>query len=119
MPACSRPCIRLLRQQRDDARVAVEGAVADHAAAAVVEVEHRREAEVDAAGAQLGAEHVAGGGGGSIARMAPVPRAAAVVHPHLAERAHRRQVREAVGAKALHAAAFVVDADQQVGRGST
>ena len=31
---------------------------------AVVEVEHRREAEVDAAGAQLGAEHVAGGGGG-------------------------------------------------------
>ena len=53
-----------LGQQRDDARVAVEGAVADHAAAAVVEVEHRREAEVDAAGAQLGAEHVAGGGGG-------------------------------------------------------
>ena len=44
----------------DDARIAVEGAVADHAAAAVVEVEHRREAEVDAAGAQLGAEHVAG-----------------------------------------------------------
>jgi hypothetical protein len=32
-----------------------------------------------------------------------------------AQRAHRRQVGEAVGAKALHAPAFVVDADQQVG----
>ena len=60
-----------LGEHRDDARVAVEGAVADHAAAAVVEVEHRREAEVDAAGAQLGAEHVAGGGGGLGARIAP------------------------------------------------
>ena len=94
----------------------MEGAVADDAAAAVVEVEHRREAEVDAAGAQLGAEHVAGGarrlegahGAGAAAGVA-------VVHPHLAERAHRRQRREAVAAKALDAAAFVVDADEQVG----
>jgi hypothetical protein len=38
-----------------------------------------------------------------------------VAHPQFAQRAHRRQVREAVGAKALHAAAFVVDANQQVG----
>ena len=108
MPARSRPCIRLLASIADDTRVAVEGAVADDAAGAVVEVEHRREAEVDAAGAQFGAEHVAGGGGG-------VGGAQRVVHPQFAQGAHRRQVREAVGAEALHAAAFVVDADQHVG----
>jgi hypothetical protein len=40
--------------------------------------------------------------------------ALAVIHPHLAQRAHGRQVGEAIGAKTLHAAAFVVHADQQV-----
>ena len=66
------------------------------------------------------AEHVAGGARRlDRAHRAGAAAAGAVVHPHLAERAHRRQVREAVGAKALHAAALVVDADQQVGRGST
>ena len=105
-----------LRQQRDDARIAMERAIADHAARAVVEVEHRREAEVDAAGAQLGAEHMAG----SARRLERAHRAGAaaagtVVHPHLAEHAHRRQRGEAVGAEALHAAALVVDADEQVG----
>ncbi len=74
----------------------------------MVEVEHRREAEVDAAGAQLGAEHVAGGCGG-------IGGGQRILHPHLAKHAHRRQVREAVGAEALHAPAFVVDADEQVG----
>ena len=94
----------------------MERAVADHSARAVVEVEHRREAEVDAAGAQLGAEHVAGG-----ARRLERPHragagaAAAVVHPHRAEAPHRRQRREAVAAEALDAAALVVDADEQVG----
>jgi len=38
--------------------------VADHRAFAVVEVEHRREAEVDAVGTQLGRQDVAAGGGG-------------------------------------------------------
>ena len=80
------------REHRDDARIAVEGAVADHAAAAVVEVEHRREAEVDAAGAQLGGEHVAGRARRlERAHRAGAAAAAAVVHPHLAEHAHRRQ----------------------------
>ena len=36
------------------------------------------------------------------------------MHPELAQSAHRRQVGETVGAKALHAPAFVVHADQQV-----
>ena len=104
------------RQHRDDARIAVEGAVADHAAAAVVEVEHRREAQVDAAGAQLGGEHVAGRPRRfERAHGAGAGTAVAVVHPHLAEDAHRRQRREAVAAEALDAAALVVDADEQVG----
>jgi hypothetical protein len=84
----------------------------------MVEVENRREAEVDAAGAQLGAEHVASGA----RRVQRTHRAyastraagAAVVHPELAEHAHRRQVGEAVAAKALDATAFVIDADEQV-----
>ena len=93
----------------------MEGAVADDAAAAMVEVEHRREAEVDAAGAQLGGEHVAGRPRGfERAHGAAAGAAVAVVHPHLAEHAHRRQRREAVAAKALHPAALVVDANEQV-----
>ena len=52
----------------------------------------------------------------SVAAIAPSPAGArAVVHPAPAVGVHRRQVREAVGAKALHAAAFMVDAHQQVG----
>jgi hypothetical protein len=38
-----------------------------------------------------------------------------VLHPQLAQHLHGRQVGEAVGAKALHAPAFMVHADQQVG----
>ena len=48
---------------------------------AVVEVEHRREAEVDAAGAQLGGEHVAGGGGrleARASRRAAAPRPSSI-----------------------------------------
>jgi hypothetical protein len=51
---------------------------------------------------------MAAGGGG-------VGGGQGVAHPQLAQRAHRRQVREAVAAKALHPAAFVVDADQHIG----
>ncbi len=96
-----------LGQHRDDARIAVEGAVADHAAAAEIEIEHRRETQVDAAGAQLGAEHMADCG----CRIGGIE---CVDHPALAEHAHRRQVREAVAAEALHPATLVVDAHQHV-----
>jgi len=94
-------------QQRDDARVASKGAVANHAAFAVVEVQHRREAEVYAAGTQLGAQHVTAGGGG-------VGGGELVLDPALAQRAHGRQLGKAIAAKALHAPAFMVHADQEV-----
>ena len=96
----------------------MESTVADHAAFAPVEVQHGREREVDAAGAQFAAQHIAGGR----RRIHGIQRTAAfallgalpVIHPHAAEGAHGRQVGEAVAAKALHAPAFVVHADQQV-----
>jgi hypothetical protein len=65
-------------------RVAVKGSVSDHAAATVVEVEHGCEAEVDAAGPQLGRQHQADGGGG-------VGGEQRVLHPQLAQLSHRRQ----------------------------
>ncbi len=73
----------------------------------VVEVQHRREAEVHAAGAQLGAQHIAAGGGGVGGRQL-------VLDPEFTQRPHGRQVGEAVRFEALHAAAFMVDANQQV-----
>ena len=97
-----------LGEHRHHPRIAVEGAVADHLAALVVEVDHRRVAQIDAAGAKLGAEHIAG-------RQARVDGAHRVLHPQLAELSHRREVGETVGAKALHPAALVVDGDQQIG----
>ncbi len=42
----------------------------------------------------------------------PPMRAHGVLHPQIAQGTHRRQVGEAVCAKALHAPAFVVDANQ-------
>ena len=103
-------------QQAGDARVAVEGAVTDDAARAMIEVEDGGEAEIYAAGTQLCAEHITrcrrcvGGAHGTAAL-----HSFAVIHPHLAQRPHRRQVGEAVGAKTLHPAAFMVHTDQQVG----
>ena len=99
-----------LRKDGNDARVTMERAVADDVAAAVVEVEHRREAEVDSARAQLGAEHVTGGTRRlDRAHCAAAARAVRIVHPHLAEGAHRCDRSEAVAAEALDAAAFVVE----------
>ena len=105
-----------LGQQRSYTRVAVEGAVANHPTFAMVQVEHRGEAEIHAAGAQLGTQHITrsrSGIGGT--QRAAAGAALAILHPHLAQGAHGGQVGEAVGAKALHAAAFVVHANQQVG----
>jgi len=81
----------------------------------MVEVEHGREGKVHAAGAQFAGEHIARRRGrvGGGERAAALPRFA-VLHPQLAKGAHGRQLGEAVAAKALHAPAFVVHADQQV-----
>ena len=92
-------------ERADGVGVEMQRAVADHAASAVVEVEHRREAEVDAVRAELGADDVRRGAR-RLLRQVPV----AVPEP--AELAHRRDAAEAV-AEALHPAAFMVDADRQ------
>ena len=103
------------RQQADHARVAAEGTVADHAAGAKIQVQHRGEAQINTASAQLGAQHVAAGGGRVTgAHGAAALPALAVLQPHLTQRPHRRQMGEAIRLKALHPAALVVDADQQV-----
>lgn len=101
------PVVQALREQRDDARVAMERAIADHLRMPVVEIEHGREAHVDPAGAQLGGQDVADRGG-------DLGREQHVAIPQIAEPAHRRQHREAVGAEPLDAAAFVIDRDQDV-----
>jgi hypothetical protein len=92
-------------ERRHRGRIAMEGAVADDFAGAVVEIEHRREAEIDAASAQLGGQHIARG-------RCRVQGARGIAVPQRADRAHRRQHGKSM-AEALHAATFVVDGDQQ------
>ena len=86
---------RVVRHERGGR---AETAVSDHARAAVVDVEHGGEGHVDPRHAQFVREHDARG---AIARGDVRTRC---------EFAHRRNLREAF-AKALHAAAFVVDRD--------
>ena len=107
----------VLGQHRHDLGVAVKSAVANHTALAVVQVEHGGEAHVNTTSAQLSTQHKAasggrmarlqgGGGGGRLARHG--------LHPHLAQSAHGRQMGETIGAKTLHPAPFVIDANQGV-----
>src|SRR6266446_5126156 len=83
-------------ERADRVGVEVQRAVADGRAGSVVEVEHRREAEIDAVG-------------GAARRLA---RRLAVAVPELAELSHRRNRRETF-AKSLYSPALVVDADRQ------
>src|SRR5258706_11153333 len=85
----------------------VQRAIADDRARAVVEIQHRREAEIDAVRRELGADDVGDRGRRLAAR-------GTVAVPQAAQLAHRRNRAEAL-AKALHAAALVVDADRQRG----
>ena len=104
MPASAKP--RMIARRGPPARgVEMQRAVADHAASTVVEVEHRREAEVDAVRAELRADDVRRGAR-RLFRQVPV------TVPQPAELAHRRDAAEAV-AEPLHPAAFMVDADRQ------
>ena len=93
---------------RGGVRIVVERAVADHRARAEIEVEHRREAEVHAVRAQFARDRPA-----QQVRFGRGKRDVGV--PPLAQRAHRRNRRESV-AEPLHAAALVIDADEQVRR---
>ena len=92
-------------QRADGGGIEVQRAIADHRAAAIVEIEHRREAEVDAVGAELGRDDVADRAGGLFGEIT-------VAIPQSSERAHRRNGGEAL-AKALHAPALVIDAHRQ------
>ena len=131
-----------LGQQGHYARVPGEGAVADDGAAGsaglprasqtrprgrmraaicgdfmlVIQVEHRREAQVHPTGAQLGTQYIAprGGGIGSVQGAGVLFRRGGG-HPHLAQCAHGRQVGKSVRLEPLHAAALMVHADQQPG----
>ena len=96
------------REMRSRVRIAMQRPVADYRARAVIEIEHRREAEIHAVRAELPGDR------------APDPRRLArgagdIAIPELAQRAHRRYRAEA-RAKPLHAAAFVIDGDEQRGR---
>ena len=106
--AGAQPRMQRAAEMRDGIGIAVECAIADDGARAMVEIEHRREAEVDAVGAQLR------GDGPAEARRLPGRRRDVAV-PLLAQRAHRGDRRESLP-EPLHAPPFVVDGDQQVRR---
>src|SRR6266513_5559141 len=86
-------------------RESLHDAGAEGCAGAVIEIEHRREAEIDAVRGKLRGDDV----GGAARRLA---RRAALAVPPPTELAHRRDRGEAV-AKPLYAPAFVIDADRQ------
>ncbi len=94
-------------ERADRGGVEVQRAVTDDRAAAIVEVEHGREAEVDAVRGELRSDDIGDG-------PRRVARCAAVAIPQAPELAHRRNGREAL-AEALHPATLVVDADRQRG----
>ena len=89
------------RQRRDRLRMAVKGAIADDLAHAIIQIDARREAEIDPGGAQF-ARHEPPD------RVGQAQGVAAVLVEPPAEQARRGQPREPV-AEALYAAALVVD----------
>ena len=81
----------------------------------MVEVEHRGKTHVDPAGAQLGPQHIATGGGRiASGQGAAAGRASVGLHPHLPECAHRWQVGHAIGLKALDPTALMVHQNEQI-----
>ena len=81
--AGAQPVVQRRSEVRDGIRVAVKRAVADDGAGAMIEIEHRSEAEIDAMRAEL------------VRHRAPEPRRLArgaghVAVPDFAQRAHRR-----------------------------
>ena len=85
--------------------IAVERAIADHTADAVVEIDAGRETHINADRSQLRRHEPA-------ALPGEMPTGLRVEIVFATDRAHRRQHREAL-AKALHPAAFMVDRDQR------
>ena len=102
-----KPMAHALGEQGHDARVPVKRAIPDHLRMAIVEIEHRRETEVDTASTQFGSQDVA-------RRGCNLGGQQHILVPKLAQPAHGRQHGEAIGAKALHAPAFMIDRDEEV-----
>ena len=92
------------RECGHDIRFPVEGAPPDHRAHAAIEVEHRREAEVDAARTQLDGHQPSTGTGGEACE-------ARVPIMEIAVRRRRGQRAETVP-KALHPPSFVIHSDE-------
>ena len=86
----------------------MKGTIADRAAHTVVEIQHRREAQIDTMREQLRGEDVAG-------RTCRIERCEMIVIPHLPQRAHCRQAGEAIGAKPLHTSTFMIDRNHKRG----
>src|SRR4051812_20846776 len=86
----------------------MERAIANYRAGAVVEVENRRETEIDAMRRELGADCMTSTLGCSHRRRA-------ITIPEFAKTPHGRNGRESVP-EPLDPAAFMVDANEQFGR---
>ena len=86
-------------------RAAMEGAAADHAGAAVVQVQVRGEGKIHSPGPQFGSQHVA-----HLPGQAEGARGIGI--PGLAQAGHGRQAGEALP-EALHPSAFMIHGDQQ------
>ena len=93
------------RQIRNGLGVGMQRAVADHAAVAVIDIEHRRKAQIDAMRPQFRGQHKAD-------FMRQMPRMLRIGIPRTAEFAHGGNRGEAI-AETLHAAAFMIDGDDE------
>ena len=81
----------------------------------MIQIEYRREGQINAASAQFGAHHETASG----SRVGGTHGAGAwivVSHslPELSQYAHGRQKRKAIGLEALHAPTFVIHHDGQI-----
>src|SRR5262245_24050959 len=93
------------RKLRDRLRVGVKRTVADNAAGAIIDVQHRRERQIDAVCSQLRGQNVA-----RVDRK--LASTAGMDIPCSAQCPHWRNRREAL-AKPLYPPPFVVDSDQK------
>src|SRR5687768_3518126 len=103
----SQPGRQTVREFRDRCRGAVEGAVPDDATLAIVDVQHRRKAEVHAGGAQFRSQYVT-------CLLRQVPGLGRMFIPDIAQFAHGREPGETI-TKALYSAALVIHRDEQRG----
>ena len=103
--AATQAALERAGEVRHRVRIAVQGPIAYNGASSIIEIEHGDETEIDAAHGQLAGD----------ARADPLGLVVGhrrVAIPALTELSHRRHRRETF-AKALHASALVIDADEQ------